>query len=128
MTEKGHIDSVRYPNFAALAASSTWYRNATTMYDITDWSVPAILSGQLRRADQLPIRAGIRMLLIITDGEGYRENMYYFYQRRLDGITFENMVKKTFGTAGFGIECARVVGEIKNPRCQLARWWKQPRR
>ena|ERR1051326_6752275 len=61
---------------------------------------------------------------MITDGEGYRENMYYFYQRRLDGLSFENMVKKTFGTAGFGIECARVVGEIKNPRCQLARWWK----
>jgi 5-methyltetrahydropteroyltriglutamate--homocysteine methyltransferase len=60
----------------------------------------------------------------ITDGEGYRENMYYFYQRRLDGVTFENMVSKTFGTAGFGIECARVVDEIKNPRCQLARWWK----
>jgi 5-methyltetrahydropteroyltriglutamate--homocysteine methyltransferase len=60
----------------------------------------------------------------ITDGEGYRENMYYFYQRRLDGISFENMPKKVFGTAGFGIECARVVGEIKNPRCQLARWWK----
>src|SRR6185369_12293344 len=61
---------------------------------------------------------------VITDGEGYRENMYYFYQKRLDGISFENMPKKTFGTAGFGIECARVVGEIKNPRCQLARWWK----
>lgn len=60
----------------------------------------------------------------ITDGEGYRENMYYFYQRRLDGLSFENMPKKVFGTAGFGIECARVVGEIKNPRCQLARWWK----
>lgn len=60
----------------------------------------------------------------ITDGEAYRENMYYFYQRRVDGLTFENMVNKTFGTAGFGIECARVVGEIKNPRCQLARWWK----
>jgi 5-methyltetrahydropteroyltriglutamate--homocysteine methyltransferase len=63
----------------------------------------------------------------ITDGEGYRENMYYFYQRRLEGITFENMVKKTFGTAGFGIECARVVGEIKHPRFQLARWWKLAR-
>ena len=25
----------------------------------------------------------------ITDGEGYRENMYYFYQRRLEGITFD---------------------------------------
>lgn len=60
----------------------------------------------------------------ITDGEGYRENMYYFYQRRVDGVTFDGMVKKSFGTAGFAIECARVVGEIKNPRCQLARWWK----
>ena len=45
---------------------------------------------------------------VITDGEGYRENMYYFYQKRLDGITFEGMVKQSFGTAGFGIECARV--------------------
>ncbi len=63
----------------------------------------------------------------ITDGEAYRENMYYFYQRRLDGISFENMPKKTFGTAGFGIECARVTGEIKNPRCQLARWWRAAR-
>lgn len=64
---------------------------------------------------------------VITDGEGYRENMYYFYQRRLDGISFENMPRKVFGTAGFGIECARVTGEIRNPRCQLARWWKTAR-
>ncbi len=63
----------------------------------------------------------------ITDGEGYRENMYYFYQRRVDGVTFERMVKKNFGTAGFGIECARVVGEIRNSRFQLARWWKLAR-
>jgi 5-methyltetrahydropteroyltriglutamate--homocysteine methyltransferase len=61
---------------------------------------------------------------VITDGEGYRENMYYFYQKRFDGISMENMPKKTFGTAGFGIECARVVGEIKNPRCNLAHNWK----
>jgi 5-methyltetrahydropteroyltriglutamate--homocysteine methyltransferase len=61
---------------------------------------------------------------VITDGEGYRENMYYFYQKRLDGISMENMPKKTFGTAGFGIECARVVGEITNPRCNLAHNWK----
>jgi 5-methyltetrahydropteroyltriglutamate--homocysteine methyltransferase len=64
---------------------------------------------------------------VITDGEGYRENMYYFYQKRLDGITFEGMVKQSFGTAGFGIECARVVGEIKNSRFELARNWKLAR-
>ena len=34
---------------------------------------------------------------VITDGEGYRENMYYFYQKRLDGVTFENMPSRAFG-------------------------------
>src|SRR6267154_1886213 len=58
---------------------------------------------------------------VVTDGEGYRENMYYFYQKRLGGISFEGMVKQSFGTAGFGIECARVVGEIENSRFELAR-------
>ncbi len=66
-------------------------------------------------------------LEIVTDGEGYRENMYYFYQKRLDGVTFENMVKQSFGTAGFGIECARIIGEIKNPRFELARNWQLAR-
>jgi 5-methyltetrahydropteroyltriglutamate--homocysteine methyltransferase len=66
-------------------------------------------------------------LEIITDGEGYRENMYYFYQKRVDGVTFDNMVKQSFGTAGFGIECPRVVGEIKNPRFNLAHNWKVAR-
>jgi len=61
---------------------------------------------------------------IISDGEGYRENMYYFYQKRLDGVSMEGMVWRNFGTAGFGIECARVVDEIKNPRFNLAHNWK----
>src|SRR6202162_2228175 len=64
---------------------------------------------------------------VITDGEGYRENMYYFYQKRLDGITFEGMVKQSFCTAGCGIECARVIGEIKNSCFELARNWKLAR-
>jgi len=63
----------------------------------------------------------------ITDGEGYRENMYYFYQKRLDGVDMREMVRKNFGTAGFGIECARVVGEIKNPRFNLSHCWRLAR-
>ncbi len=66
-------------------------------------------------------------LEIVTDGEGYRENMYYYYQRRVDGVTFDNMVKQNFGTAGFGIECPRVVGEIRNPRFNMARNWQVAR-
>jgi 5-methyltetrahydropteroyltriglutamate--homocysteine methyltransferase len=63
-------------------------------------------------------------LPIVTDGEGYRENMYYFYQKRLDGVSMEDMVLQLFGEAGFAIECARVTGEIRNPRFDLAHHWK----
>ena len=65
---------------------------------------------------------------IITDGEGYRENMYWFYQLRLDGVDAINKIRKDFtlggatkgvdlskthGTKGFGIECAVIKDEIK---------------
>jgi 5-methyltetrahydropteroyltriglutamate--homocysteine methyltransferase len=64
---------------------------------------------------------------VITDGEAYRENMYYFYQKRVDGVTFDNMPRISFGTAGFGIECPRVIGRIENPRFNLAHNWKLAR-
>ena len=64
---------------------------------------------------------------VITDGEAYRENMYYFYQKRVDGVTFEYMPRVSFGTAGFGIECPRVIGRIENPRFNLAHSWKLAR-
>src|ERR1700741_55014 len=64
---------------------------------------------------------------VITDGEGYRENMDYFYQKRLDGMPFEGMGKQSFCAAAFGIECARVVGEIKNSRFELPRNWNLAR-
>jgi len=64
---------------------------------------------------------------VITDGEGYRENMYYFYQKRVDGIDFDAREKKSFGDAGFAIECPRLTGEIKNPKFNLAHNWKLAR-
>lgn len=51
----GEIDRVRYPNFARLAERSTWYRNATTVYDSTTQAVPALLSGRLPHKGELPI-------------------------------------------------------------------------
>jgi 5-methyltetrahydropteroyltriglutamate--homocysteine methyltransferase len=64
---------------------------------------------------------------VITDGEAYRENMYYFYQRRVDGVTFDDMSLQSFGRAGFEIECPRVIGPIENPRFELARNWQLAR-
>ena len=45
MTEDGAINAERFPNFARLADTGTWYRNATSPLPRTEAAVPAILSG-----------------------------------------------------------------------------------
>ncbi len=96
---------------------------------------PAAVADTMKRPAMSPteiddlIRWAVRQqaelgLETVTDGEGYRENMYYFYQKRLDGVSMEDMVLQSFGSAGFAIECARVTGEICDPRFNLAHCWK----
>jgi arylsulfatase A-like enzyme len=41
----GHVDAALFPNFAALAAGSTWYRNSTSVSPLTTSAVPALLTG-----------------------------------------------------------------------------------
>lgn len=43
----GRIDADLYPNLAALAGDSTWYRNTTTVTNSTLFAVPSVLTGQL---------------------------------------------------------------------------------
>ena len=64
---------------------------------------------------------------IVTDGEGRRENMYYFIQKRLDGISFDEMEYRKYGPLGFGIEIAKVTGRIENARVDLAHDWRVAR-
>jgi hypothetical protein len=45
----GEIDAARFPNFAALAKTSTWFRNGHTIYDSSFKAVPAILDARLPR-------------------------------------------------------------------------------
>jgi len=47
MDARQRIDAERYPNFAALARGSTWYRRTTTVSDMTTSAVPAMLTGTL---------------------------------------------------------------------------------
>jgi hypothetical protein len=54
MDAGGKVDAERFPNFAALTRSGTWYRNATTISDHTTDAVPAILSGRYPSEDALP--------------------------------------------------------------------------
>ncbi|MBA3358576.1 MAG: hypothetical protein H0U20_03870, partial [Thermoleophilaceae bacterium] len=45
MDARQQIDAKRYPNFAALGRSSTWYRRMITVTDLTTSAVPAMLTG-----------------------------------------------------------------------------------
>jgi hypothetical protein len=55
MDASRHVDAVRFPSFGALARTSTWYRNATTVHEHTTEAVPAIMTGQAPKQDALPL-------------------------------------------------------------------------
>ncbi len=51
----GRFDARRYPNLARFVRGATWYRDATTVADMTTGAVPAQLTGMRPRAGALPI-------------------------------------------------------------------------
>ncbi|MDP1796251.1 MAG: sulfatase-like hydrolase/transferase [Planctomycetaceae bacterium] len=46
MTPGREIDAARFPNFAALSRDGQWFRNASSVHELTYHAVPAILSGR----------------------------------------------------------------------------------
>lgn len=55
MNSDQQINAARFPNFARLAAMSTWYPYASSVSGATVNSVPAILSGELAKPKLLPV-------------------------------------------------------------------------
>jgi hypothetical protein len=68
----GAIDARRFPNFARLAASSTWFRNTTTVSSNTTVAVPVILTGQKPKKGALPIYRDHPNNLFTLLGSRYR--------------------------------------------------------
>ena len=68
----GRIDPVRFPNFARLSRSSTWFANASTVAEGTTHAVPAILTGRFPRAEELPVYADHRQNLFTLLGGATR--------------------------------------------------------
>ncbi len=66
------IDPVRYPNFARLAATGTWYRRARATAPNTDLAVPSILSGRCSQRGLPPTFAGYPRNLFTLLGADYR--------------------------------------------------------
>ncbi len=74
LSESGAIDP-RYPHFAALADDATWFRNATTMAELTEWAMPAILTGLAPRRGRLPTVQDYPFNLFTTLGTTYRHEV-----------------------------------------------------
>jgi Sulfatase len=51
---RGRIDAALFPNLARFAREATWYRNATTVDDLTTEAVPSQLTGERPRQGSLP--------------------------------------------------------------------------
>jgi hypothetical protein len=81
MDEHRGIDPVRYPNFAALARDSYWFRNATTVSDHTHIAVPAILSGNYPQQNKLPIITDYPNNIFTLLGGSYEMQVYEFMTR-----------------------------------------------
>ncbi|MBI4772743.1 MAG: sulfatase-like hydrolase/transferase [Deltaproteobacteria bacterium] len=72
MDERQHIDPVRFPNFAALAENATWFRNATTVVEVTETALPALLTGRYPTERRLPVASEFPNNLFTLLGESYR--------------------------------------------------------
>lgn len=71
MTEEGEINAALFPNFARLAETGNWYRNAFSNSISTTQSVPAILSGRLGESDASPSLVDHPDNLFTLLGDGY---------------------------------------------------------
>jgi Sulfatase len=74
----GRVDRRLYPNFAELAARSSWYRNATATIGMTGWALPSILTGRWPRQDRLPIASQFPDNLFTLLGGSYHYDMHVF--------------------------------------------------
>ena len=57
LNSQGEVNAQRFPGFAELAATSTWYRNVLATSQTTTDAVPAMLTGKLPKSGVGPVLA-----------------------------------------------------------------------
>ncbi|HSR44213.1 MAG TPA: sulfatase-like hydrolase/transferase [Acidimicrobiia bacterium] len=71
MDGSGNLEEDVYPNFARLAGDGTWFRNAVTVRQQTEDSVPAILTGSAGSTGRLPFASSYPNNLFTVLSDGY---------------------------------------------------------
>jgi hypothetical protein len=72
MNARQNVDAGRFPSFGRLARESTWYRNASTTFWLSEGAVPAILTGSPPKAGELPVLADHPRNLFTLLGGSYQ--------------------------------------------------------
>jgi hypothetical protein len=98
MDEHRQIDPIRYPNFAALARDSYWFRNATTVADNTHIAIPAMLTGKYPKKFCMPTAACHPNNIFVLLGNSYElkvlEPMTQLCPKKLSETRAENILKR----------------------------------
>lgn len=76
----GHVDAALFPNFAKLAATSNWYRNAATIAPFTLVAVPGMLTGNVPEGSETPA--------VVAN---YRDNAFTLLGRTYDVNAYETL-------------------------------------
>ena len=72
MNRRQEIDARRFPNFGTLARDSLWFRDATTMYWLSEVAVPSLLSGLRPVPGKVPIASEYPRNLFTLLGGSYQ--------------------------------------------------------
>lgn len=117
LDEDRRIDEVRFPNFARLAKTSTWYRNTVAAHTTTAKAIPSMLTGRY-----------INQHRPVAGSETYPENLVSFLgsTHQLRGVEivteFFNASEKGNVTPGFrfrftnlGMDLLVVLGHVALP-------------
>lgn len=115
----GRIDQAHFPNFAALADTATWYRNATTVAPNTEAAVPAILTGLFPGAgDAAPVAQVYPRNLFTMLAQTYSLNVHESITR-LCPVEICPDTRRSVGVhpgfAGMIGDVATIVGHVLTP-------------
>jgi hypothetical protein len=113
----GQVDQRVYPNFAALARQSTWYRNGTGVSGYTPWAVPAMLTSHYpdkRRKLAAPVTALYPDNLFTMFGHYYNLDV----SETVTQLCPPARCGQTEGGSGLGTvvaDTAKLYGQIASP-------------
>ncbi len=110
------IDKGRYPNFARLAETAHWFRNARSVSDNTVLAVPAILTGRQPQPNLLPTAAQQPDNLFTMLGGSYRIEAQEPVTRLCPAALCREPVSRRGSLATFWSDVAIVYGHTVLPR------------